>query len=229
MLKTKKRVTAGRKVEIEAPDKAESSAKEQKATTPTLTPADHVATYDLSKEAQALVSSVTQDSHATTLAHEFRDLCSRHANPSNAAAMRQYMRNKFAFFGLKAPERRQLQKKFASAHRDEIVSRPFLLRFAVSLWEQEERECQLYGVDLMSDFRREALGETDADFAEAVACAEVLITTKSWWDTVDMLASHSEITILTMHLRISFDFCMLPGAWDLFSVTLLFAVLACHA
>ena len=192
----RKRVVAARKSKIRTQDRAESCDTDEKASSSSATPADRSTTTDLSEDAQALVSSVGEGSSAMRLAREFRDICRQHANPSNAAAMKQYMRNQFAFFGIKAPERRQLQKKFTSAHRDDIASRPFLLRFAVALWAQEERECQLYGVGLMSEFRREALGETDAEFVEVVACAEVLITTKSWWDTVDILASHCKMIVL---------------------------------
>ena len=194
-----KRVAAGRKAKIRTSDKVESCDTEQGTSISNPTLVTHVDDAELSREARALVSDLSEDSETMRLAREFRDLCSRHADPSNAAAMKQYVRNKFAFFGIKTPQRRQLQKKFTSDHRDEIASRPFLLRFAVGLWQQEERECQLYGVDLMSEFRKEVTGETDADFAEAIACAEVLITTKSWWDTVDMLASHCEQII---HLAI---------------------------
>lgn len=106
--------------------------------------------------------------------------------------MHKYVRNQFTFFGIKAPERRQLQKQFTETHREKLTCHKFLLQFVVSLWQQEERECQLYGVDLMSQFRREALGETKAEYEEAIACAEILLTSKSWWDTVDLLASQSE-------------------------------------
>ena len=154
-------------------------------------PADRLTSPVLSQTARSLASSVDGDMEAGKLALEFRTVCSRHANASHAAAMRQYMRNQFTFFGIKTPERRQLQKKFTSDNREKLSQRAFLLRFAVALWRQEERECQLYGVDLMAEFRKQALGETEADFGEAVACVEVLIGTKSWWDTVDMLASQS--------------------------------------
>lgn len=46
----------------------------------------------------------------------------------------------------------------------------------------------------MSQFRKEVLGETKAEYEEAVECAEILLTNKSWWDTVDLLASQSEHT-----------------------------------
>lgn len=134
----------------------------------------------------------TSNSEMTRLANEFRKLCSAHANRANAAAMAKYMRNQFAFFGIKTPERRQLQKEFTKKHRDILTRHSTLLQFVKSLWEQEERECQAYGVDLMDQFRGNALGETQQEYEEAVACVETLITTKSWWDTVDALASHSE-------------------------------------
>ena len=129
---------------------------------------------------------------AMKLACEFRQLCLSKANPVYAAAMRKYMRNQFLFFGLKAPERRKLQKEFTVTHEDKLTRHSFLLEFVCCLWKQDERECQLYGVDLMSQFDSTALGETQAEFDEAVSCIESLITTKSWWDTVDLLASHSE-------------------------------------
>lgn len=147
----------------------------------------------LSEGARLLLSSVlSEDCEPMQLSHEFRTLCSQHANQAYAKSMSQYLRNKFSFFGLKAPQRRLLQKEFTSKHSEKLTHRRFLLQFAVSLWQQDERECQQYGVDLMSDFKKEILGETQAHFNEAIACAEVLITTKSWWDTVDMLASQSK-------------------------------------
>ena len=136
--------------------------------------------------------ALSEDCEAMQLSREFRKLCFQHANPSYAASMRQYVRNQFAFFGIKAPERRRLQKDFTSAHRDRLTCRPFLLQFMICLWQLEERECQLYGVDLASQFRKEILGDTRADYEEAIACAEILLATKSWWDTVDLLASQSE-------------------------------------
>ena len=56
----------------------------------------------------------------------------------------------------------------------------------------------------MSQFRKEALGETLGEYKEVVACVEVLITTKSWWDTVDMLASHSEQLTIWLHNSCSY-------------------------
>ena len=163
-----------------------TTTAEDKATSPRVTPTIAV------DSACDLLSNIHEDCEAMQLSREFRNLCSPHANPSYAASMQKYMRNQFTFFGIKAPERRQLQKQFTETHREKLTCHNFLLQFVVSLWQQEERECQLYGVDLMSQFRKEALGETKAEYEEAIACAEILLTNKSWWDTVDLLASQSE-------------------------------------
>lgn len=162
-----------------------TTTADDKATSPPVT----VIALD---SASDLLSNIQEDCEAMQLSREFRNLCSPHANPSYAASMHKYVRNQFTFFGIKAPERRQLQKQFTETHREKLTCHKFLLQFVVSLWQQEERECQLYGVDLMSQFRREALGETKAEYEEAIACAEILLTSKSWWDTVDLLASQSE-------------------------------------
>ena len=148
-----------------------------------------------------LLSTIENDGEAMQLARDFRTLCSRHADPTYAKSIQQYMRNQFVFFGLKAPLRRRLQKQFTSEHRERLTRHSFLLQFTVCLWRQEERECQLYGVDLMSEFREEVLGKTETEWEDAVACAEALITTKSWWDTVDLLASQSKQphTIMQVH------------------------------
>ena len=193
--KGRKRVTRSRKAALQV---SESSETDQTTSSSEHPLANSGTASDLSQEALSFSRSVEGDVEATKMAGQFRDLCSKNANAAYAASMGQYMRNKFAFFGIKAPERRQLQKQFTSEHREKLLQRDFLLRFAVALWREDERECQLYVVDLMAEHRQLVLGETEREFVEAVACAEVLITTKSWWDTVDMLASNSENTSLLL-------------------------------
>ena len=183
---SRRKAIAGKSLQVD-------KAKNPEAKDPSQSPEIEAEQSELPESARLLISSVGEDSEEMQLAREFRALCSQHAHQANAAAMRQYMRNKFSLFGIKAPQRRALQKEFASEQGEKLARRPFLLRFTLALWQQEERECQLYGVDLMSRFRKEILGETRGDFDEAMACVEVLITRKSWWDTVDLLASQSEL------------------------------------
>lgn len=188
-------VTGKRKPEITSVTESKEDSPEASSSS-TSAPAPipiSIATDSLSPPRAVLIQSrLKEDGEAMKLACDFRKLCSEHANASAASAMTQYLRNKFSFFGLKAPERRQLQKAFTSEHEEKIAQRTFLLEFITALWQQDERECQLYAVDLVSKYRKEILGESEEEFVGAVSCAEVLITNKSWWDTVDLVASHSE-------------------------------------
>jgi 3-methyladenine DNA glycosylase AlkD len=108
-------------------------------------------------------------------------LFQQHANSSDAAAMAQYMRNQFAFFGIKAPQRKELLKQFwreqgppPLAQANEIVR---------DLWARPERECQYSTLFLLEKMRKK-LPESTIDLIEE------LIVTKSWWDTIDFLSSH---------------------------------------
>ena len=103
--------------------------------------------------------------------------------------MEKYMRNQFKFFGVRAPElRRQIEAEFVKAHKQELDNREVFLEVLPLLWQQEEREFQYIGCTLTRKFREQVLGVSEGDFQEAVACVQQLITTKSWWDTVDALS-----------------------------------------
>ncbi len=134
-----------------------------------------------------------QESVAMQLVQALRGLFLRHASAhsncsADALAMSKYMRNKFTFFGIKTPERRKIQREFVKVHKAEFEDRRLLLEFTPLLWDQEEREFQYFGCDILRDFRERVLGSSEAEFREAMACLDKLITTKSWWDTVDALS-----------------------------------------
>lgn len=100
----------------------------------------------------------------------------------------RYMRNKFTFYGIKAPERRLLQKQFLDAHKDVLRERNVLMSLVKQLWAEEQRELQYVGVELVRQFRSELLGSSQEEFDEITSFAEGLVTSKSWWDTVDALS-----------------------------------------
>lgn len=141
-------------------------------------------------------SSPTKDV-ACRLVSTFRDMLISHvaSHPEckeQAPAMKKYLRNKFAFMGLKAPARRALQKTFLAENQEESQDRATVISFVRALWEQDEREFQEFGVDLLVKCRGVVLGETERDFREAVSLAEYCVVTKSWWDTVDTIAYQGE-------------------------------------
>ena len=97
------------------------------------------------------------------------------ADPERAPAMAAYMKNRFAFYGIKSAGVVEVMRAHVSRELDALV-------FAETAWVREQREWQYLGLrTLMRDQRR--LGP------EALPRLERLIIAKSWWDTVDGLAT----------------------------------------
>lgn len=104
--------------------------------------------------------------------------------------MAAYMKDHFLFLGVKAPAQRAATKEFIAAGRD--ATNDEILSVAADLWAQPEREFQHIGCMLL----RRWSGEFEPD---AIDDVEQLIITKSWWDTVDPLASRTVGTMVTKH------------------------------
>ncbi|MEU4236456.1 DNA alkylation repair protein [Actinoplanes sp. NPDC026619] len=101
-------------------------------------------------------------------------------DPVRAAAMAAYMRDQFSFAGLPAPALRAVERSaFAGLPRPSAED---LREFARACWARPEREFQYAAVDYLRKH------QPDAD-AEFLPVARELIVTKSWWDTVDPLAT----------------------------------------
>ncbi|HDR89702.1 MAG TPA: DNA alkylation repair protein [Bacteroidetes bacterium] len=103
----------------------------------------------------------------------------RHADPEKAVMMKKYMKNKFPFFGIQSLLRRELLRPLI---RNMQPCRRELMEVVDELWSRENREYQYAAMELADRFRQ-LLDERDVCFLER------LITIRSWWDTVDFLAS----------------------------------------
>ncbi len=110
------------------------------------------------------------------LVKEFKN----NANPTNAEPMAKYMKNLFPYLGVKTPERREITKKFFKENSLPPISD--LEEIIRDLWELPEREFQYFAVGMLRKFSK----KLDKDFIELF---EHLIITKSWWDSVDGIAS----------------------------------------
>ncbi|MEQ8325019.1 MAG: DNA alkylation repair protein [Vicingaceae bacterium] len=102
-----------------------------------------------------------------------------HGNESNAEAMSKYMKWHFPFFGLNKPKRQELWKMYRNEHgmpRDWRTT-------VVQSWKYDQREMQYIGMEIAyrskAHFQREDL-----------ALFENMIVERSWWDTVDFIASN---------------------------------------
>lgn len=98
-------------------------------------------------------------------------------NEENAFYMGKYMKNKFPFLGIKKPERFHLAKEFLDIKKkDEEVDWDFIFK----CYDMLEREFQYLAIDYMDKVKN----LFKPDDMEKI---EKLITTKSWWDTVDYI------------------------------------------
>jgi len=103
------------------------------------------------------------------------------ANPERAAKKNAYMRNLFPHFGLVAPEQHELLKSFLREHS--MPDKSDLPKLIDLLWAQPEREFQHFGQELLAKYSK----KVDKGF---ISVYEFMIVNKSWWDSIDMIASH---------------------------------------
>jgi 3-methyladenine DNA glycosylase AlkD len=115
------------------------------------------------------------------LISECRALFEGAQDPERALGMAHYMRDKFAYFGVSTPVRRQLVRPLLLQASRQLDPEG-LTQVARGCWAAPEREMQYFACDLLARCRRRWTAET-LELCQELACA------KSWWDTVDYLAS----------------------------------------
>ena len=95
-----------------------------------------------------------------------------------AESMSKYMQDKFRFLGVRGATRTEIYKKyFPDARKTKTID----WYFVENCWNKEEREFQyvvVYYLKAMQKFLKR----------EDISRLKYLIVTKSWWDTVDLLA-----------------------------------------
>ena len=111
-----------------------------------------------------------------TLENEFE----KGGNPKLALEQKAYLRNQFEFFGMKAADRREIQKPFlikaCLPKKTEAIE---IIRF---LWLKPQREFQYFSQELAFKYAKIS-EEKDMDLFE------FMVAHKSWWDTVDYIAT----------------------------------------
>lgn len=110
---------------------------------------------------------------------DLRDALEAVADPDAAPQMQSYMKEQFPFLGCTSAARRDAQMEFVLGLKAEGPEA--CLDAADALWLEPEREFQYVGGDLL----RKVAAKLPIDSLERL---EVLVVTKSWWDTVDSLA-----------------------------------------
>lgn len=110
-------------------------------------------------------------SHNTFIQH-----IATNQNAEKAVQMSAYMRNKFTFLGITAQQRNELSKEYLKT-----LSKKLDWNFIDECWENPYREMQYIACDYVKK-RKKHLQTNDLQPLKRI------ITTKSWWDTVDILA-----------------------------------------
>ena len=108
---------------------------------------------------------------------------SQASNPENATQMQAYMKDKFVFFGVKASVRKAILNNLVKEHKP-LLDRPTILQFCKDCFEQPQRELHYCSIELVTRFLKKKFQKEDIHFITE------LITTHSWWDSVDMIAKH---------------------------------------
>jgi 3-methyladenine DNA glycosylase AlkD len=111
-------------------------------------------------------------------------------DPERAPAMAKYMRDQFPFLGIPAPQQRALQREALAGLPPPTEAE--LTETLGRLWELPEREYQYAGLGLVARHIRVC----GPGF---IAVVERLVTTKSWWDTVDSLAKGGAGALVLRH------------------------------
>ena len=111
---------------------------------------------------------------------ELREAFKLVADKEHALSAAAYMKNNFIFFGIYTNQRRQIShaiiKQFA------YFSEKDLENLVKELFKQPEREFQYVAIELMAFHKKYWTKET-------IELAEFCLVNKSWWDSVDHVAS----------------------------------------
>lgn len=107
------------------------------------------------------------------------ELFDSHKDAEKAVPMEKYMRNQFPFLGIQTTKRRELMRNFYK--ETGILKADYNEGFVAELWALPEREFQYAALDYMV---RVLAKLSKVHLPEL----ERLVTTKSWWDTVDVIA-----------------------------------------
>jgi len=128
---------------------------------------------------------------------------------ARAASMAAYMRDKFAFLGFPQPTQRALARTVLAGLPAPVEDD--LRAVALGCWALPEREYQYFACDWL----RTQQAVPGSGF---LATARTLITTKSWWDTVDPLATRVVGNLVRRHGELVADMDAWSADGDLWLV-----------
>ena len=103
------------------------------------------------------------------------------ADENYAKGMKAYMRNISDFYGVTSPRRKEILSQIKAETGFPVAG--LMDEFVKYAWMQPQREWQYAAMEMMAP----SAGKGDTAL---LTTAEYMITVKSWWDTVDYIASN---------------------------------------
>lgn len=110
---------------------------------------------------------------------DLEKLFRQHGKQERAEGAKAYMRDQFDYIGLDTTTRRHLQTEFHKAHP--LPPKEKLESLVKALWKSPHREMQYFAMELYEKYKKQIS-------AKDIPAFEMMITNKSWWDTVDFVA-----------------------------------------
>jgi len=118
---------------------------------------------------------MTVEEYINPLSITFRQL----ADPVRADNSKKYLRDQFGSLGITAVPFRRAVKDFVKTYGS--PDQKIIYQLMTFLWSVTYREYQHAGIEILRR-KPSLIGKKD------IGCIEMMITTKSWWDTVDAIA-----------------------------------------
>lgn len=109
------------------------------------------------------------------------------SNKFEATRMSNYMKDKFPFYGIRSPQRKELTKVFHQELKG--ADQQEILEIVQEAWAQDYREFHYFAMEALFKSKRTWTEQSFGIMQEQ-------IVTNSWWDTVDFVASNSIGTYL---------------------------------
>jgi 3-methyladenine DNA glycosylase AlkD len=118
---------------------------------------------------------------AVTYANAFQAYFASYTDLLNAGKMSKYMLNQFEFFGIPSPLRKQLVSQFIA--QNGLPGTDQIDETVRIIWQMPQRELHYAIMEIAS--RKAYLADPGR-----IVLYEFMITSKSWWDTVDFIAAN---------------------------------------
>lgn len=114
------------------------------------------------------------------MTHEIFEIFKAHQNENLIPGMKAYMKNKFEFFGIKSPIRKEISKPILAACK--TLDKKETVKLCKELFKYPQREFHYLACDILIQNTKKKL------VIEDIKWIEHFIITNSWWDTVDSVA-----------------------------------------